>query len=316
MGRQCTDLGTIPRVLDGRVVALRIVGAILAYLVGSVMLTGPLLLVVFLRPDLAAGVVDSPLREASLVVPTTGGIVAVLLYTRRVDGRPIRTLGLEPAGVAGRWLRGAAIAALMMGFVVLVWYTLLDGANWTVNADLPRAGLSLTLGLLAFVVQGPSEEILFRGYILQIVTARWDLRWGIGVSAVLFAVLHGLNASFGLLPFINLLLFGAATAAYKMLLDDDQLWGVFGIHTIWNWLQQMVFGLENSGSASPIADTLFHVEPNRALPDPIWGGGFGPEGTLATTLVLLALLARVLLHVRRQADRDSSVLSVTGERSV
>jgi hypothetical protein len=100
------------------------------------------------------------------------------------------------------------------------------------------------------------------------------------------------------LPLLNLVLFGVATGLYKMRVDDDQLWGVFAIHSIWNWLQQDVFGLENSGNASPIANTLFHVEPNRQLADPIWGGGFGPEGTLAATLVLLVLLARVLLHGR------------------
>jgi hypothetical protein len=112
------------------------------------------------------------------------------------------------------------------------------------------------------------------------------------------------NASFGLMPLLNLILFGVATGAYKLLIDDDQLWGVFAIHSVWNWLQQDVFGLENSGNASPIANTLFHVEPNRALPDPIWGGGFGPEGTLAATLVLAALLARVVVHVRRSGEGE------------
>jgi membrane protease YdiL (CAAX protease family) len=200
----------------------------------------------------------------------------------------------------------------MMGFIVLVWYTLVDGATWSTNADLGRATLALLAGLAAFLVQGPSEEILFRGYILQIVSARYSLAWGIGVSAVLFAALHVANASFGLVPLINLTLFGAATAAYKTLIDDDQLWGVFAIHSVWNWLQQDVFGLENSGLASPIANTLFHVEPNRELPGPIWGGGFGPEGTVAATLVLLALLVRVILHVRR----DTSVRPVRRTRSV
>jgi uncharacterized protein len=68
------------------------------------------------------------------------------------------------------------------------------------------------------------------------------------------------------------------------------LWGVFGIHTVWNWLQQVVFGLPNSGVASLPDNALFSVTPNLALPDPITGGNFGPEGTLAASLVLLALI--------------------------
>ena len=281
--------------------ALRVIGAILCYLLASVALTLPILLV---EERSRAELANSPLAEGALLVPTLGGILAVLAFTARVDRRPIVSLGLERAGAVGRWLRGAAVGASMMGFIVLVWYTLVDGASWSLNPDLGRASLGLLAGLAAFLIQGPSEEILFRGYILQIVTARWSLAWGIGVSAVLFSLLHAANAGFGLLPLVNLILFGIATGAYKMLVDDDQLWGVFAIHSVWNWLQQDVFGLENSGNASPVANTLFHVEPDRHLADPIWGGGFGPEGTLAATLVLLALLARVLVHARRSPDRD------------
>jgi uncharacterized protein len=283
---------------SGQAVALRVVGVILCYLVASVLLTLPILLV---EEGLRSDVVGSPLAEAALLAPSLGGILAVLLFTARIDRRPVASLGLEREMAVMRWLRGAGIAALMMGFIVLVWYTLVDGATWTTNPDLGRATLGVLAGLAAFLVQGPSEEILFRGYILQIVTARWSFGWGVGVSAVLFALLHVANASFGPLPLVNLVLFGVATGVYKLLVDDDQLWGVFAIHSVWNWLQQDVFGLENSGSASPIANTLFHVEPNRQLPDPIWGGGFGPEGTLAATLVLLALVARVFLHVRAKS---------------
>jgi membrane protease YdiL (CAAX protease family) len=285
-------------------VALRVVGVILCYLIVGVVLTLPILLV---EEGARAELFNSPLSEAALLVPTLGGIAAVLAFTARVDRRPIVSLGLEPSGAIGRWLRGAAIAALMMGTIVLVWYTLVDGAVWSLNPDPGRAGLALVAGLVAFLIQGPSEEILFRGYILQIVTARWNLAWGIGVSAVLFSALHVANTSFGLLPMLNLVLFGVATGAYKLLVDEDQLWGVFAIHSVWNWLQQDVFGLENSGNASPIANTLFHVEPNRQAPDVIWGGGFGPEGTLAATLVLLALLLGVVVHVRRRSASGSGV---------
>jgi membrane protease YdiL (CAAX protease family) len=191
-------------------------------------------------------------------------------------------------------LRGAAIGALMMGGIVLVWYTLVDGATWSRNADVGRASLGLVAGLVAFVVQGPSEEILFRGYILQIVAARWSLAWGIGVSAVLFAVLHAANPSFAWLPLVNLVLFGVGTAVYKLRVDRGQLWGVFAIHTVWNWLQQVVFGLPNSGLALAPEDSLFTVTPASGLPAPLSGGGFGPEGTLAATLVLLALIAASL----------------------
>jgi hypothetical protein len=43
---------------------------------------------------------------------------------------------------------------------------------------------------------------------------------------------------------------------------------------------------------------LFSVTPNTSLPDPFWGGGFGPEGTFAATLALLALVGFAVRHNR------------------
>jgi hypothetical protein len=99
-----------------------------------------------------------------------------------------------------------------------------------------------------------------------------------------------MNPGFGVLPFINLVLFGAGTALYRLNVDDGRLWGVFAIHTCWNWLQQVVFGLPNSGITSAPENALFSVSPNTSLPEALWGGGFGPEGTLAATVVLLGLV--------------------------
>jgi membrane protease YdiL (CAAX protease family) len=220
---------------------------------------------------------------------------------RYLDRKRLVDLGLRTAGAGPMWLRGAIVAALMMGFIVLGWYTLVDGADWLPNPDLGRATVAVIVGLLAFAVQGPSEEILFRGYILENVRARWGVRIAIAVSALSFALIHARNTSFGVLPFINLVLFGVAAALYKVRVDGGQLWGVFAIHSIWNWLQQVVFGLPNSGFASSPENTLFSVRPNANVPDVIWGGGFGPEGTLAASLVLAALTAFLLRKTNRSS---------------
>ena len=237
-------------------------------------------------PDEARG----PFGLLALGIAEAAALGSVLLFWHWVDARPLRELGLRRHGAVRRWLKGAAIATLMMGFVVLVGYTLLDSATWDVNSDALKATAAVLFGLVGFLIQGPAEEVLFRGYILENVRDQWGVRWAVGVSAVAFSLFHAANPGFGPLPFINLALFGVGTALYKLYVDDDQLWGVFGIHTVWNWLQQVVFGLPNSGNASVPDNTLFSITPNTSMPDVFWGGGFGPEGTVAASLVLLALL--------------------------
>jgi membrane protease YdiL (CAAX protease family) len=277
-------------------VVVRIIGASAAYLV--VFFTAALLLY-FAGLTLVPGPAQGTFGLVSLGLAEGAALMAVVLVWRFVDGRAVRQLGLQPAGAAPRWLRGAAVACLMMGFIVLAWYTLIDGAAWDINPDATRATVVLIGGLLGFAIQGPAEEVLFRGYIFENLQAEWGLRWAVAVSAIMFGLFHARNPALGPLALLNLVLFGVATALYKVRVDGGQLWGVFAIHTVWNWLQQVVFGLPNSGNASLASDALFTVTPNTALPDAIWGGGFGPEGTLAATLVLLALIAATL---RRQAQ--------------
>jgi membrane protease YdiL (CAAX protease family) len=279
------------------VVVTRIVGACLAYLI-ALDLTAVVAYGVgqTLVPDAARatyGLVALGLAEAA-------ALASVLLVWRLVDRQPLIALGLNPVGATRRWLKGAAIATLMMGFVVFVGYTLVDEASWNVNASSARAALALVGGLIGYLIQGPAEEVLFRGYILVSVRKQWGLPQALVVSSLSFSLLHASNPAYGLVPFVNLVLFGLGTALYRVYVDDDQLWGVFAIHTMWNWLQQVVFGLPNSGITSVPDNSLFTVTPNRGVPDALWGGGFGPEGTFAATVVLLALIGGAL-RVRRRS---------------
>jgi CAAX protease family protein len=262
------------------VIVARLVLATFAYLTA---LTGLEAMATLLMEDRTGPFVGLAIAEAA-------ALGTVLLVWRFVDRRPLRELGLVLELAPRRWLRGALVAALMMSFIVLVWYTLINGATWLVNPDVGRAALALVAGFVGFLIQGPSEELLYRGYVLENVRDRWGVGWGIAVSAITFSLLHAANPAFGLLPGLNLALFGVATALYKLRWDQGQLWGVFAIHTVWNWLQQVVFGLPNSGNVSPLENVLFQVRPDSSMPDFMWGGGFGPEGTLGATLVLGALI--------------------------
>jgi uncharacterized protein len=243
---------------------------------------------------LVAGQQGLTFSMLGLAIAEGGALASVLAVWRFVDRKPIAAIGLHTAYAPQQWKKGAAVGALMMTTVVLAWLSVVDGATWSINPDPAGAATALILGFIGFLIQGPSEEVLFRGYLLETLRARWGTTLAVAVSAVAFSMLHAANPGFGPLPFINLVLFGVATALYKLRVDAGQLWGVFAIHSVWNWLQQVVFGLPNSGAISGAEDTLFSVQPTTSLPDLFWGGGFGPEGTLGATLVLLALIGATL----------------------
>jgi len=126
---------------------------------------------------------------------------------------------------------------------------------------------------------------------------------------VIFALLHILNPGFGLLPLINIILFGILESIYVLRRGD--LWGACAIHSIWNFFQGNVFGISVSGmglSTSPLHATL-----DRSA---AWlnGGSFGLEGGIATTAVLaVACLILILVIPNKEKEYEYHDLTIETE---
>ncbi len=213
------------------------------------------------------------------------------------EKRPFWTLGLERAGAAWKYLRGLLVGLLMfaasIGILALFGFIAIE--------DNPQQGLAALGGVLfvflGWTVQGPAEEAIARGWLMPVIGARYKPLWGVLISSVVFAIYHSLNPNLNLLAILNLFLFGFFTALYA--LYEGGLWGVFSIHAVWNWAQGNLFGLAVSGQ-EPVGGMLFDLM--ETGPDVLTGGGFGPEGGIAVTIVLLVSSALVWLVSRRRVS--------------
>ena len=100
------------------------------------------------------------------------------------------------------------------------------------------------------------------------------------LQTVMFALLHVPSQP---VPIVNLLLFGLFTAVYS--LREGSIWGVCGWHTAWNCSMSNVFVPEFSGQA-PFGGTIVNLEASGS--SLLGGGAYGPEGSLAATLLFSA----------------------------
>jgi membrane protease YdiL (CAAX protease family) len=162
----------------------------------------------------------------------------------------------------------------------------------------PLQWLGVAATLLFFLVQGPAEEVVFRGYLLPVLSARGTIVTGVVVSSILFGLLHSLNPNMGILPLVNITLAGVMFALYALV--EEGLWGVFGLHSAWNWVQGNVLGLAVSGST--LGPSLIRLQ--EAGPDWLTGGAFGPEGSLFVTLLLTALSIGLGWQLWRKGQPD------------
>jgi membrane protease YdiL (CAAX protease family) len=215
------------------------------------------------------------------------------------ERRKPSTIGLESTGWLRKYLRGLFVGLCLFGIIVGIQF-LLGGLKIEIDPATPtgRATLgSVFLVLIGWTIQGAAEEVLARGFVLPVIGLRWGVFAGILTSSLLFAMLHLLNPGLNPLAILNLTLFGVFAALYA--LREGGLWGVFALHSAWNWTQGNLFGLPVSGMAT--GGSLFNLQATG--PDWLTGGAFGPEGGLAVTAVLI--IACLLTAFARLPHRPS-----------
>jgi len=218
----------------------------------------------------------------------------VFLWVWLFERRGLQAIGFNTDGMK-RFGRGFGTGLVFLAAVVgLIWavggYRIEAPGVWAAPSF--GAILPLVVLLIGFCIQGSTEEIVMRGWLMQIIASRHGIIWAMAVNAILFALLHGMNIKPepGLvLGLLNIVLVGVFFSLYAI--REQSIWGVCGWHAAWNWLLGLGFGLEVSGN--PIETPPLVIDLTGAQGAPWWitGGGFGPEGSVMTTVVLLAGIA-------------------------
>jgi membrane protease YdiL (CAAX protease family) len=238
-----------------------------------------------------------------------GQILTLLLVTfvfvRFLDRRPFASFGF---GLGQGWWResglGLALGVGMIGGIfgveLATGLVALDGLR--LRAELGLPGLVFLIGFLAyFILQGTSEEIPLRGYLLQSLNEWLGPLGATLLTAVGFSLLHIFNfratSLFNPLALFNIALFGVV-AAYAYF-ATGRLWLPSALHAAWNFTLGPVVSLPVSGIAYQGLLRTTVSDGGRVLT----GGDFGPEGGVLATIALLIGWAVIWLwHQRRKGE--------------
>lgn len=268
-------------------VILAVVLALLFMVVGQVM--GGTLGVVF------GLFIDSPSVKLMLNLILTFAFTAIFIFiwVGLVERRSISSMGLRKEGFIKKYFWGFGVGFIMFSAAILILVlngniTVVDNSSYTVGIS---ALGSILILLPGWAVQSATEEILSRGWLMNVVGARHNGLLGLIISSALFGVLHLLNNSVNVLAIINICLVGIFFGLYVIKTND--LWGACGIHCAWNWAQGNIYGLEVSGNSVNTGSLInLDLKGNKL----ITGGGFGPEAGMAVTIVLL--IGIVVMFIR------------------
>ncbi|MBR4201527.1 MAG: CPBP family intramembrane metalloprotease [Oscillospiraceae bacterium] len=238
-----------------------------------------------------------PQTEQLLVFLFRTNIMSVMsiLFCRFIERRPLRTMGLTGRHGLRDYGRGILLGLLMFGAVMLTGWA--GGAFRFCGTGGISGRLLYFLLAAGWMMQGFSEEITFRGWLMMSAGTRSRPLTAVIVSALSFAAAHLQNNGISVLAFCNVLLFGAVMSL--VMLRTDSVWTAAGLHSTWNWAQGSFFGLPVSGIAAGDSVLLFSQTDRAGW---LGGGAFGPESGLAATgvLVIMLLLLIFLPQNRRK----------------
>ena len=204
-----------------------------------------------------------------------------MFWVKVIEKNALSSLGF----VKRNWLKylawGILLSLLQMGVIALVYQV--SGIGSFVLNELSLEPLLFILGLFPFwLLQGGTEEVATRGWLLTRIAARTNLPLAIAISSSLFGILHMGNAGVTFLSVLNIILDGVL--AGLLFIYTDSIWLVVAQHGTWNYVQGNLLGFQVSGTGADASIFSFTMGDG---PDWLTGGEFGAEGSIITTLVLL-----------------------------
>lgn len=248
-------------------------------------------------------------ESGTAVFLTVNGLLSLIpalgvgwLCAKYLEGLPFRSLG---ASFTAGWLRnvvlGMVFGAATMAVAAAVAMAF-GGLRFVPNNESSGTAIAFTLltTLAVFAAAAAFEEALFRGYLFQTLLRSRHLPAALLITSLLFATVHNANPSASAFSWTNTFIAGIWFGVGYLKTRD--LWFIFGLHLMWNWVQGPVLGIEVSGLTELMSAPL--LRESDGGPDWLTGGSYGLEGGLAATAALIISTAAIWFSPFLKADEE------------
>jgi hypothetical protein len=231
----------------------------------------------------------SPLGAMIGLLIAVGVLIIYVFYVRLLERRAATELAAK--GAQRHAARGILTGAALFCTTMLVLKLL--GA-WSYTGIYPLSALAYPF--IGAVFAGIVEETVVRGLLFRILEESLGSWIALGVSAVIFGLLHAFNPGASAVSTAAIALEAGVLLAAAFMYTRS-LWFVMGLHFAWNFTEGGVFATSVSGGRP---EGVIGVQFTGS--DLLTGGAFGPEASLPAVVICLAAgIAFIILAAR--ADR-------------
>lgn len=215
----------------------------------------------------------------------------VFFRVKVIEKRSFSSIGFNKNNWLKKYSLGFFIGLAMMSIIVLILFPF--GYITVEKNPIQPVGISAIASVLVilfgWIIQGATEEIVTRGWLLNVLSTKYNIGVGLLISSTLFGLMHLTNPNVNYIAVINIILVGLFYGLYVIKTND--LWAVCGMHSAWNFAQGNIFGFKVSGLDVSVGSL---IDLNLVGSDFVTGGIFGPEAGITATFILLASIGILL----------------------
>lgn len=241
------------------------------------------------RPD---GDFEPSEVSLSMLPALLAALIAYFVMVRFVEKRPVTELTKKAVtGAALGLIAGAVLLSAIVGLIWVFGGLSFDGTSYPKNwpNTLFQAG----------IFAGIFEEIVTRGVLFRLAEELIGSWGAVVLSGALFGLAHVGNTNATALSVASIAVSAGLLFPIVYMLTRN-LWLCIGIHTAWNTVQGLVYGIPVSGMDS---SGLFIT--HATGPELISGGAFGIEASIFVPAALII----VSVFLGKRAQREGKVVA-------
>ncbi|MCQ2483296.1 MAG: CPBP family intramembrane metalloprotease [Clostridia bacterium] len=195
------------------------------------------------------------------------------------------------------------IVGCIVGFVMNALCILTAWLNGDVSFEYDSfKPVWLVILAVCILIQSSSEEVICRVYLYQKIKNRYkNPIVAVIANSVIFSCLHLMNPGVSVIGIVNIALIGTFISLFIYYFDS--FWCASAIHAAWNFTQNIIFGLPNSGNISPFS--MFKL--TAARDSFAYNKDFGVEATIISLIMEIVGITVVIVIGRKY--RSSKLLS-------
>ena len=144
---------------------------------------------------------------------------------------------------------------------------------------------------VAVLIQSAAEELVCRVFIYQRLVGRYGKPVLAGLAnALFFAAIHLGNPGLTPMAVLNIFIYGLLFSVMVVYMDSP--WAAMAAHAAWNFCQNILLGLPNSGIVLPYS--VFKLDSAAAADSFAYSVSFGLEGTITASLILVVVAGAII----------------------